>query len=342
VQFLLRLLHPIYRVDRRSSASQLALDFEEFPPSPLLCAELEGSWNLVRVRGIGRSYQDLKVLRALARAVEQEESVIDREISSNEQFLFMRQNFEKAKQQFPRLMRAVVWLLPVVVAIRPWFSRSEAVLITRDGSEGYFNALSPDDIVVKAAAKNVMSEAAIASHEHIHLLQHRDGENHNRFLRSPSSLLSDKALEIPQIQYFFEKKEVEARLHEYVLSFYRSHGHLPITVTGFLSLLGSSRNLAWFINDTLEIKAVGVDSSFALYSVRELEMAEQLESMLLSLRTPQLERRFIKEVLTVMYGNLLRYYGDRTASDEFLGQIERPNLYDQIYAPILHDSQCNY
>ena len=42
--------------------------------------------------------------------------------------------------------------------------------------------------------------------------------------------------------------------------------------------------------------------------------------------------RFITEVLPVMYGNLLRYYGDDVVSSKFLSQISRPNFYDELYA----------
>ena len=257
-------------------------------------------------------------------------SVVDREISSEEQFRLVRRSFEEVERQFPRLMRAVVWFTPAILAVRHWFRRSQGVL-TRDGTAGSFNPLCPDDVVVRSAMSTAVSEAAVASHEHIHLLQHRDAEHHSRFLRNPSSLLCDKALVIPQLHYFFEKKEVEARLHESVLSFYRSRGHLPITVTGFLSLLACSQTFGWLISDSLEAEDFGADASPELYPERELVFAKQLETILLSLRTPHLERRFIVEVLTVMYGNLLRYYGDATASDQFLGQIERPNLYDEIY-----------
>lgn len=325
-----RLFHLIYRTELRTSASQLAMDFGAFPPRPLQCSGLVGDWSLVRVRGIGQTYQDLKVFRSLVRAAEQDEGVVDPEISSEEQYLFARRNLEEVKRQFPRLMRAVVWLAPVFLAVRPWFFRSQRVLI-RDGTAGYFTPLCPDDVVVRAAMSDAVSEAAVVSHEHIHLLQHRDAEDHGRFLRTPSSLLCDKALVIPQLQYFFERKEVEARLHECVLSFYRSRDHLPLTVAGFLSLLACSQTFGWLISDSLEAEAFGADSSPELYPERELVFAKQLETILLSLRTPHLERRFILEVLTVMYGNLLRYYGDARASDQFLGQIERPNLYDEIY-----------
>lgn len=307
------------------------MDFGEFPPRPLQCSGLGGDWNLVRVRGIGQAYQDLKVFRSLVRATAQDEGVVDAEISREEHYLLFRRTLEDFKRHFPRLRRAVVWLAPVLLAVRPWFIPSSRRMLIRDETAGYFNPLRPDDVVVRAALSDAVSQAAVVSHEHIHLLQNRRAEDRGRCLRSPSSLLCDKALVIPQLGHFFERKEVEARLHESVLSFYRSRGHLPITLTGFLSLLASSQTFGWLISDSLEANNFGADLSPELYTERELVFAKQLETILLSLRTPHLERRFIVEVLTVMYGNLLRYYGDVTASDQFLGQIERPNLYDEIY-----------
>jgi len=52
-----------------------------------------------------------------------------------------------------------------------------------------------------------------------------------------------------------------------------------------------------------------------------------------ALKDPDATKRFVCEVLPVMYGNLLRYYGDAHGSACFLTQIPRPNLYDQLYEP---------
>lgn len=35
--------------------------------------------------------------------------------------------------------------------------------------------------------------------------------------------------------------------------------------------------------------------------------------------------------MTVMYGNLLRYYGSEKDSDNYMQEIKRPNLYDELY-----------
>lgn len=306
------------------------MDFGEFPPAPLQCSELKGAWNHVSVRGIGHIFQNLKLFRALARAVVQDEGVIDRKIASDQDFQEARRSLRSLKE-FPRLVAAALWIGPILIAVRPRYFRGPFGR-ARDGVAGYFHAACADDIVFMATERRVMSDAAVASHEHIHLLQHRDGEDRGRFLRSPSSLLSDDALAIPQLHYFFEKEEVEARLHECVLSFYRARGCLPLTVPGFLSLLGTSQRFGWLVASILQVEAGSLDYSDEPYPEREVEFAKQLEMILLAIRTPELERRFITEVLTVMYGNLLRYYGDKAASRQFLAQIDRPNLYDEIYS----------
>lgn len=331
LKLLARLFQLIYSIEPRSSRLQLKMDFGEFPPAPLRCAENRGTWYLVTVGGIGQIYQDFKVFHGFVEGIQKKDiSSVDRDVQSMEQFQFARRTIQEIDSLFPRLKPVVVWLMPILLAVRPCFTRS-AGMRKRDGVSGYFNALRPDNIVVRSALRHAVSDAAVASHEHIHLLQHRDGEVHSQGLASPSSLLSDKAAAIPQLHNWFEKKEVEARLHESVLSYYRSSGRLPTTVREFLVFLASSKSFGWlvvgFLNGHSEL-AVDPEQPF---TERELEFGRQLETILLSLRTEELERRFITEVMTVMYGNLLRYYGDHRASAEFLRQIPRPNLYDEIY-----------
>ena len=330
MKLLARLLRQFYSIQHRSSRAQLELDFGHFPPAPLTCEDLKGGWNLVRVAGVGQAYQDLRVFRALMKAVgRDDEATIDRDISSNAEYQIARRVLGELAR-FPRLTPAILWLMPILLSVRPYFSKKPAAH-SRDGVGGYFNALLPGDIVVRETGGR-LGDAAVVSHEHIHLLQHHDGEAHSRGLQSPGTLLSDKALTIPQLQYFLEKREVEARLHECVLSCYRAWGHLPMTVNDFLSLLVSSERLGWLVSDFLsEAPPLNVSPQMP-YVEREPEFASQLETILLSMRTPELERRFVTEVLPVMYANLLRYYGDSTACEHFLSQMDRPNLYDDLYA----------
>lgn len=330
MKLLARLFYQFYSVQRRSSRAQLELDFGHFPPVPLRCRDLKGSWNLVRVAGCGQAYQDLRVFRALKKAVGRDDEVaIDRDISSIPEYQVIRR-VARELGRFPRLMTAILWLMPILLSVRPYLSQRPASH-SRDGVGGYFNALLPSDIVVRET-RGRLDDTAVVSHEHIHLLQHRDGEAHSRGLQSPTTILSDKALTVPQLPYFLEKREVEARLHECVLSCYRAWGHLPLTLNDFLSLLVSSERLGWLVSSSLSEEPPLNVSPQKPYVEREPEFVTQLEMILLSMRTPELERRFITEVLPVMYANLLRYYGDSSASEYVLSQMDRPNLYDVLYA----------
>lgn len=147
----------------------------------------------------------------------------------------------------------------------------------------------------------------------------------------PQLLLSDKALTEPFYLYLLEKEEVEARLHESVLSFYRTHRQLPKTVQDFLGLLAASQQLGWLISGTMVLQGVSFNQEMGTYPEREVMFVEQLEFVLLAIKSRELLCKFLTEVLTVMYGNLLRYYGDDAASRSLLMDIKRPNFYDDLY-----------
>ena len=104
-----------------------------------------------------------------------------------------------------------------------------------------------------------------------------------------------------------------------------------MTVPMFLGMLAASQQLGELVILTLEHGGVSFDRLVVPYPEREAMYAEQLESILYYIKTPELSCRFITEVLTVMYGNLLRYYGDEAASRNFLQGITRPNFYDDLY-----------
>lgn len=185
------------------------------------------------------------------------------------------------------------------------------------------------EIIIKAGRHLHKSDASTVSHEHIHLLQHKNPESHSRYVRSPQALISEKGLALPFILYLLEKMEVEARLHESVLSFYRTNHQLPVTVPAFLGLLASSQQFGWLVTDNLELMDVTFHREHETYRERDAMFAEQLEWVLMYIKTPELKCRFITEVLPVMYGNLLKYYG--ADAGNYLKEIERPNFYDNLY-----------
>lgn len=67
------------------------------------------------------------------------------------------------------------------------------------------------------------------------------------------------------------------------------------------------------------------------FTLRSIMLGGQLGDLLSLLKDSEATKRFICEVLPVMYGNLLSCYGDAPASVRFLEQIPRPNLYDLLY-----------
>lgn len=56
---------------------------------------------------------------------------------------------------------------------------------------------------------------------------------------------------------------------------------------------------------------------------------DDLAFSICALKTHKLETRFLTEVLPVMYGNLLTYYG--LDASTYFAEIPRPNFYDELY-----------
>ena len=152
-----------------------------------------------------------------------------------------KRTFESLGPRGSRFAKRAIfgWLFVIrtVKAIRYGMSRPKV--------QGMFIPYFKDglQIFVKSRTHLNMSDAPVVSHEHINLLQHRNPESHCRHVRSPQELLTDEGRADSSILYILEKKEVEARMHEAVLSFYRANHYLPTTVTGFLPLCQTSCRL---------------------------------------------------------------------------------------------------
>ena len=330
MNLLTRLFRPFFSVEKMSCQEQLRQDFGEFPPTPLRCESLTGEFSVVRTSGIGQIYQDLVV----------QFCVIDADIESLSTDLVanfgadrlrdLRRTFEHLGPRASRFAKRVVfgWLFVVRAAKAIRYRK------TKPNALGLFVPFFKDglQIAVNARGHRGKSDAHIVSHEHIHLLQHRSPESHCRHVRSPQELLTKEGSADTFILYVLQKMEVEARLHESVLSFYRAHRYLPTTVAGFLGLLASSETIGWLVISILDSGDVTFQRGLGTHPEREANPVEHLEWVLVDIKTPELQRRYITEVLPVMYGNLLKYYGDDVASSSFLNGIDRPNFYDDLYA----------
>ena len=320
-----------YSVENKTSRQQLREDFGEFPPAPLRCERMAGEFRVVRVRGIGCFYLQYVAQKTLMKTVVSDVHSLSGEFMEvyGNQALALQHSISALGQYSKVAERLLVFLGPGCAFIQTVLAH---VCSRKRNIRGYLLPLfkNTSHIVINSARHVQKSDTSTVSHEHIHLLQFRNPENHCRYARSPEKFLSENRAEDPFVHYLLEKNEVEARLHEVVLSFYRAHRHLPMTVPGFFGLLASSVRCQELVTDLLELSQVDF-IQYDTYPDRDAMFVEQLEWSWLFIKSNEISFKFISEVLTVMYGNLLRYYGDDAASQSYMAEIERPNFYDELY-----------
>lgn len=320
----------VYSVELRSSQDQLRDDFGEFPPVPLQCKSLTGHFNVVRTRGIGDAWHDaltnFRLFRLPKTAPLSTDLLTLVGIETARNLREANDTLGRTAPAFGALMLGVKFFARV--AKEAWRGPGQPKILAC-----YLPVFKDEGrIVIKAGRLRGVAEGPLISHEHIHVLQHRSEEPQSKQVRSPEMLLSQEDLDRPFVLYLLEKNEAEARLHECVLSFYRAHRHLPTTLTQFLGLLASSKELGPVVELVFETPDKRLDREWATYPARELSPVEQLAHLLLCIKAPALIYGYITEVLPVMYGNLLRLYGDEVASKAFLDCVQRPNLYDELYS----------
>ena len=331
-----RPFHHLYNVEEKTSVAQLSDDFGDFPPIPLQCQIVNGHFSIIRMQGLGIIANDILTYSKLYRDPDIENKLstefsktLDPDTLST---LRIYKNYVAKKSKLTRAILngsafCIITALSIKGLIVSFFSKNKRL--------GYFAKIYSDDssIHIISPKDEKAVEESVLSHEHIHLLQGKDGELHSRTIKYPEMILRDdmSADHLKSYIYLFEKKEVEARLHECVLSFYREHTNLPITASDFISMLLSSKQLGWLIHGSLDEQKFPYEFKYSLYTERDPKLVRQLEIALLGIKNNEILCRFTTEVLAVMYGNLLRYYGDEKKSTEYLKDIKRPNLYDKLY-----------
>jgi hypothetical protein len=337
MKFLNQPLRYFYSTEVTSSESQLKKDFGEFPPKPLGGKGLTGEFTTIRVRGIGEHIHNVVMTKRIAEGAEDEGS-----LSSTIKNL-MPDDIANLKRYVGAKgigSKALMWIALGAIFLA---SMLKPIRMIPQGmtSLGFFAPLRKDEyeIVIKTGsiAKNRLDEASMISHEHIHLLQHKEVyiTAYSRVVTWPDDQLFTESAQananLTRLKYILERHEVEARLHELVVSFYRTHKNLPLNVPHFLALLAASNQLGWLVSGLLTLANIQIDPPFIEFVERDMMQAKDLEMVMLSM-PDELVVRFITEVLPVMYGNLLKYYGDDAVSRNFLSQISRPNFYDQLYS----------
>jgi hypothetical protein len=312
-----------YSKTTKTSEQQLKEDFLEYPPSPLRKTKPTWEFDVIKTRGIGNIYNQFDTAMALSRASEAE---IDPAAYKEFQLKTLHDAISLLKQwkllhKFSLVLLCSMLFYSLVRASRR--RRIKAVFLP------LFKAERKITLKIKRGDTDD-SLASILSHEHIHLLQQRSAHAPAQHLDNPADIISDKQKDNPFMQYLFQGLEVEARLHEVVVSYYRCKRQLPLTVDGFIELLAGSEKISEFLILPDEYNEECVDINVNKYLDRDPKLTEQLDITILYVKD-ELRPRFVSEVLPVMYENLIRYYGDDEAADEFSRQIARPNLYDELY-----------
>lgn len=333
----------------RASKSQLEKDFGSFPPAPLNCT-LKQQFCIVRTRGIGRLYLIVALFAKLLASAKLEDVPEPLRAIWNELFMAKIQFREqvdnlvaqiRSQTKGGQILFALI-IAPLICLIAPlvivlllvkFFTLSIRLYRKVPDGIGYFVPLFNDEsnIFLQGDFKNIEFENMVVSHEHIHFLQHSNGGSSSKESQCSEVLFENEWKTDSYLLYLCEKNETEARLHEIVLSYYKVQRKLPLTVEGFLALLAGSNRFGLLVIETLENNLAKNMDEVIEYDGRTSAVAEEIELILLAIKNRELRRRFITEVLTTMYGNLIRYYGDELSSHTLLSKIQRPNLYDNLY-----------
>lgn len=149
------------------------------------------------------------------------------------------------------------------------------------------------------------------------------------------NLLKKPDQDFTYIKYFFLLDEMEARLHELVLSFYRAKKKLPINQDEFLDLLLGSKNVGsiFLINKKSHAKKIS-EGRYKPYKIRFEQADCEIFDAILCLKDEETMIRYIHEVLTVMYGTLLYLYGGEKEHSSYMKTVSCTDLYTELYGEI--------
>lgn len=247
----------------------------------------------------------------------------------------------------------------------------------------------PSEIVIfDLPDKSVnFEQQATISHEHIHYLQRVFYDHNNYFPLERKSdfyyidiLLENCDEKIAKkirddlglkdyLNYLFGKEEVEARIHEVLLSYYRYACVIPCSAHDFLTLLIDSSKkvqeviladlkrsvedeVAFTANDLEQVeKAVEASGKSALHQYLWLKCFKEkfeiesessegsksyqqrsayaLDDLVLMFKVAGVD--FIANVMPLLYANLLSYYGDNTLSEKVRAEVNDIGLYERMY-----------
>lgn len=319
----------------KTSTAQLKEDFGDFPPFPLCCKNTDINFKIVKVRGMGGFYNAMNMITNVIKSANPKaefKSSVQHGFVSNEHKIII--DSAKAFYDLTEGQSKFFVYTLVCIMLPRLFVKLRNSSLNKSTISGYFIPVTGFENQITIRSDNVKRKNnlfSVVSHEHIHLLQYKNLESIIPAVKNADMLLCDKYKDDAFVLYLLDSRESEARLHEVVLSYYRIKKELPLTKDGFIQLLAGSNQLGWLVTSAMESNNIGFKGEFTEYFERDIEFVKQLELILLFCKNPDMLFRFITEALPVMYGNLLRHYGDEESSRCFMNTIERPNLYDTLY-----------
>ena len=354
------------KVIDRSTVAQFKMDFGRHPPLPFTISNgQQKRFHVNFISSLGKSWLDvtnsLRIMRSFVRH------------RGDPRILFLVNEFEfgnpieswnEAKEylfDYSRNMRLIVWpvFLLFLATAFPFFLIGFCYLFVRslirifrsnsefDNVGGFYSPIPEckHNIYVNLSItkSDVFDQEHVITHEHIHFLQYQFAEVDNNFstntkrTRNPGLLFEQEYSREPVLLYLLERNEVEARLHEIVLSSYRHSGRLPTSLAGFLRLVSLNKEIGIFLFKKKNSSYLFIEdwrNEDNIYKTRSESIGKSLRILLANMLDTSTREKFAVEVLAPMYFNLLSYYGDIKASDTFGRQIERPCLYDRLYLNI--------
>lgn len=341
----------LYRKIPMSSKSQFIKDFGEYPPFPLRPASKDVEFDVVHICGFGYFYYIIsRGFKTLTAALKRGRSGVT---TGNQKY------YDVALQKFfdsynkmnsaTKIMftSTIILLSPVILVIT--IALAFQFMIRQSRNLGLYNPVwqvGKELVVMPSKILNIeaqeVSLESVISHEHIHLRQDHlfsrprlSADERDRFKSKFEDLINTNDFNSARSLYLLGINEVEARLHEVVISHYIEHSSIPTSSDDFISMLLCTETLGDYISNNL------VQSNYRThprdFGVLKLRTSQPALDIILTLsffKNTDLRMRYILEVLVVMYGNLIILYGDKDKALEYFSTIKKFDLYIELYGDI--------
>ncbi|MDO6671350.1 hypothetical protein [Cobetia amphilecti] len=199
---------------------------------------------------------------------------------------------------------------------------------------GSFN-LSLNDSAIVLYSRNLSEypeeyKRSIITHEHMHLIQYFYKSKFSIKVKHLSNTAMNYVFSVDKLKrdyfcYIISEQELEVRIHEMLVSYYRAYDKLPESLSELETCY-----LEYIIGENYD-KNGNVYVSKMVY--RNHTNADDLRLIYMSVK-PKFDEIFMSELIGVLYANLLDYYGLDYRSKVIRSEIAGPNLSSYLYQKI--------